>query len=186
MFRLLLICAAVVAVGCGCQNTYKQDIAEVKPQFAPMTSKTHVYVAMPEDALDKKESVPASGKRTALAIQEAFLRHSKFVTLATIPETLADSIAHARRIGADFVAFPSILEWRDRPTEWTGVRDRLKLQIDIVEATSGDVVRTTKIEGVSRWMTDGGDAPQDLLADPVDKFVRSLFRVVMTPSALPK
>jgi hypothetical protein len=186
MFRSLLMCAGLVACAVGCQNTYKQDITEVKAASAPMTSKSRVYIAMPEDAMDKKEPVPSSGKRTALALQEAFTRQTKFVTVAKVPETLADAIEHARNVNADFVAFPTILEWKDRPTEWTGVRDRLQLQIDVIEVSTGETIRSTKIQGTSRWMTDGEDAPQDLLADPVDKFVRGLFRVIMTPSALQK
>jgi hypothetical protein len=186
MFRKLLICVVLFAAGAACQNTYKQNVVEVKPLAEQLTSKTRVYIAMPEDALDKKEPVPASGKRTALAIQDAFLRHTKNVLAAKIPETLNDALEHARELACDYVAFPTILQWKDRPTEWTGVRDRLKLQIDLVSVTSREVVRTSTIEGVSRWMTDGDDAPQDLIADPVDKFVRGLFRVSLTPSALPR
>ena len=186
MFRPILICAAFIFLGTACQNTYQQEVTTPKPTAAPFTSKNRIYVAMPEDALDKKESVPGSGKRTALALRDAFLRHTKFVQVATVPETISDVLEHARQVGSDHVAFPTIIEWKDRPTEWTGVRDRLALQIDIIDAATGETIRTTKIHGTSRWMTDGGDAPQDLLIDPVDKFVRSLFRVVMRPSGLPK
>jgi hypothetical protein len=186
MFRLILMCAALIAAGVGCQNTYKQNVVEVKPLIEPLTSKTRVYITMPEDALDKNEPVPASGKRTAIAMQTAFMRHTKNVLIAKIPETLNDALEHARELACDYVVFTTLLQWKDRPTEWTGVRDRLKVQIDLVSVPSREVVRTSTIEGVSRWMTDGDDAPQDLLADPVDKFVRSLFRVSLTPSALPQ
>jgi hypothetical protein len=186
MFRSLLICAALLAACVGCQNTYKQNVTEVKPLPEPMTARTRVYIAMPEDALDKNETVPASGKRTTLALQTAFQRHTKNVIAAKVPETFNDALEHARELACDYVAFPMILEWKDRPTEWTGVRDRLKMQIEIVAVASREVALTSTIEGVSRWMTDGGDAPQDLMTDPVDKFVRSLFRVPLTPSALPR
>lgn len=186
MFRSILICAALIATGAACQNTYKQNVVEVKPLPEPLTAMTRVYVAMPEDALDKKEPVPASGKRTALALQDAFLRHTKNVLTAKIPENQNDAVEHARNLACDYVVFPTILEWKDRPTEWTGVRDRLKLQIQLVAVSSREVVRSSSIEGVSRWMTDGNDAPQDMLAEPVDKFVRSLFRVPLVPSGLPQ
>jgi hypothetical protein len=186
MFRLFIICATLLITGTACQNTYREEVVTPQATAAPLSSKNRIYVAMPEDALDKKEAVPGSGKRTALALRDAFLRHTKFVQVATVPETRSDVLEHARQLGADHVAYPTILEWKDRPTEWTGVRDRLALQIDIIDAATGETIRSTKIHGTSRWMTDGGDAPQDLLADPVDKFVRSLFRVIMRPSGLPK
>jgi hypothetical protein len=60
----------------------------------------------------------------------------------------------------------------------------LRLKVDLVEVNTGAVVRSTTIDGKGRWMTEGEDTPQDLLAEPVEKFVRSLFRLSYTPSAL--
>ena len=186
MVRTLIISAAILLGGTACQNTYHQEVTNPTPNAAPFTSKNHIYVALPEDGLDDKEPVASSGKRTALAIRDAFNRHTKYVTVATVPETLPDAIEHARNIAADHVVYPTILAWKDRHTEWTGIRDRLDLQIDVVDAGSGQTIRTSKIQGTSKWMSDGGEAPQDLLAEPVETFVRSLFRVNMRPLGLPK
>jgi hypothetical protein len=141
---------------------------------------------MPEDAMDKKESVAGSGKRTALVIQDAFKRHTKNVLTGRIPETLPDAIAHARDLYYEYVAFPTIMKWEDRATEWTGVRDKLALKIDLVSVETGQVIRSTTVDAKGKWMTDGDEAPQDLLAEPVDKFVRSMFRTTYTPTALEK
>ena len=154
--------------------------------MAPLRSNSRVYVAMPEDALDKKNPVPQSGKRTALAIQDAFKRHTRNLVTSKYPETLPEATNHARDLQYEFIAFPTILKWQDRPTEWTGVRDKLQIKIDLISVETGQVLRTTMIDAKGRWMTDGDDQPQDLLPDPVDKFVRSLFRTTYTPSALEK
>jgi hypothetical protein len=186
MFRFIFICMALMLAMTACKNTYKQAVVETQPMREPLTARSRVYIAMPEDALDKKEPVPASGKRTALAFQEAFQRHTRNVITAKTPETREAALARARELMCDYLVFPVILEWKDRPTEWTGVRDRLALKVDLIAAESGETIRSSPISAISRWMTDGGDAPQDLLAEPVDKFVRGLFRVMVTPSALPK
>jgi len=37
---------------------------------------------------------------------------------------------------------------------------------------------------VFEWLTEGGDSPNDLLEQPIEGFVNSLFRRVEKPSAL--
>ncbi len=176
----LLLCAV------GCQSVYKQTTNDVSPNIQPLRATNHVYVALAEDAVYKKETVPNSGRRTALSFIDAFQRQTKNVTLARVTEPLPDALIHARDRGADYILWPTILKWEDHPTEWNGVRDKLSLKAELIEAATGTVVRTTQIDAIGRWLSDGEDGPQDLLASPVDKFVRSLYRVTYTPSALQK
>ena len=168
----------------GCQTTKKEPTAQVTKTGPPLPLNSRVYIAMPEDAMDKREPVPGSGRRVALALQDAFKRHSRNVLLGRITENLDQAIGHARDLEYDYVAMPTLLKWEDRPTEWTGVRDKLQVKIDVVSARNGEALHSTTIDTKGKWMTDGDDAPQDLLAAPIDKFVRSMFRVTYTPSAL--
>ncbi len=184
--RSILIFSLILAAGIGCQNTYNQTTTEAQPGAAPLRSNTRVYVSMPEDAMDKKDTVASSGRRTMLAVEAAFKRQTKGVITARIPETREECIHRARALGCEYVAFSTILKWQDRPTEWTAVRDKLDLKVELIAADSGETVRSTTVQAKSKVMSDGDGAPQDLLADPVDKFVRSLFRLTYTPSALQK
>jgi hypothetical protein len=186
VIRSILISSLLLAGATGCQNTYKQTTTEVKPNATALKSTSRIYVAMPEDAMDKKETVATSGRRTMLALRDAFKRHTKNVVASQVPETLPDSITHARLLDCEYVAYPTILKWQDRKTEFTGVRDKLQLRVDLVSVESGEVIRSTTVEAKSKMMTDGDEAPQDLLPEPVDKFVRSLFRMTYTPTALQK
>ena len=136
--------------------------------------------------MDKKEEVPGSGRRVALALQDAFKRHSRNVLVGRISENLDQAINRARDLEYDYVAMPTLLKWEDRPTEWTGVRDKLQVKIEVVSIRTREVLHSTTIDTKGKWMGDSEAAPQDLLAAPVDKFVRSLFRVTYTPSALQK
>jgi hypothetical protein len=179
-----LLAALCVFAGSGCHSTYNQTFANPRPDIAPLRASTRVYISMPEDAIDKKDPVPASGRRTTIALEGAFKRQTRGVYTAKLPETMSEALTRARERECEFLAFPTILKWQDRPTEWTGVRDKLQLKVDLILVATGDIVRSTTIEGKSKFMTDGEDEPQNLLADPVDKFVRSLFRVSYTPSAL--
>lgn len=183
-FKNAALALLLIGAAAGCQHAYEQKTQDLTPSWEPMRPSTRVFIAMPEDALDKKEPVPNSGKRTALALHDAFARHTRTVFTARSPEPFAESLARARAATCDYMVFPTILTWQDRPTEWTGVRDKLQVKIDLVSVASGVVVRTTTINGKSRFMTDGGDAPQDLLSEPIDRFVRPLFRLSHTPTAL--
>lgn len=186
MFRLFLFSALLMALTTACRTTVNQTTSEPTAGEPPLRGNSRVYVAMPEDALDKKEPVPGSGRRVAVALQDAFKRHTRNVLMGRIAETLPEAINRARDLEYEYVAMPTLLKWEDRPTEWTGVRDKLKVQIDLVSVQSGAVVRTTTFDSKGKWMTDGGETPQDLLADPIDKFVRSNFRITYTPTALQK
>jgi hypothetical protein len=184
IYRIIFVTAALVLGGTGCHSTIKQTGGEVSASAAPLKPGARVYVAMPEDALDKKVPVMGSGKRTALALQDAFKRHTRNVVMSKAPEGLQEAMDHARDLSYEYVVLPTILKWQDRPTEWTGVRDKLQIKIDMISVGTGQVVRSTTIDGKGRWMTDGEDAPQDMLAEPVDKFVRSAFHITYTPTAL--
>lgn len=184
VYRIILVAVALVLGATGCQSTIKQTGGEVSASAAPLKPGARVYVAMPEDALDKKVPVMGSGKRTALALQDAFKRHTRNVVMSKAPETLEQAMERAKDLSYEYVVLPRILKWQDRPTEWTGVRDKLQVKIDLVSVETGQVVRSTMIDGKGRWMTDGEDAPQDMLAEPVDKFVRSAFHITYTPTAL--
>jgi hypothetical protein len=184
VYRILYLALALIFVGVGCHSTINQTGDEAGSGNAPLQAGSRVYVALPPDAIDKKVAVMGSGGRTASAVSDAFKRHTRNVVRGKMPETLEEALAHARELQYEYVAYPVILKWQDRATEWSGVRDKLQLKIDLVEVNTGAVLRSTMIDGKGRWMTEGEDTPQDMLGEPVEKFVRSLFRLSYTPSAL--
>src|SRR4051812_17947803 len=132
MFRTILLSASVAVAAIGCKSAVDQKTTVVAPEAAPLRGNSRVYVAMPEDALDKKEMDQESGKRTALAIKDAFKLHTKNVATGRTPETPEEALSNARQLSYEYLAMPTILKWQDRPTEWTGVRDKLELKIDII------------------------------------------------------
>jgi len=180
----MFLAVTLVVGGIGCHSTINQTNEEPGTGEAPLVNGSRVYVALPPDALDKKVAVMGSGGRTASALNDAFKRHTRNVVRGKMPETLEEALTHARDLQYEYVAYPVILKWEDRATEWSGVRDKLQLKIDLVDVKTGGVVKSTMIDGKGRWMTEGEDTPQDMLAEPVEKFVRSLFRMSYTPSAL--
>lgn len=75
----------------------------------------------------------------------------------------------------EYYVIPEILHWEDRATEWSGIPDKIQVKISIYEGKTWKEVASTIISGKSKWATFGGDHPQDLLPEPLNKYVESLY-----------
>lgn len=168
-----------------CQHTYEQvplgDANALPPRLEP---RSIAYVAVPLDAKYKKKLVFDSGQNTAAAIREVLARHVSRAYVGREPETLRDALATAQRAKCTYLIYPSILNWENHATEFSGIRDRLELKLQVVAVATGARLHEVVLKGASRWMTDGGDTPQDLIREPVEEYFASLFQPLYIPSAL--
>lgn len=183
--RLAFFCAlaAAAVLGSGCQSTYSDRQVSNAP-VPLLRSDTRMYIGMPVDAADRKDVAYQSGKQVAEAIFTAFSRNTRPVYISRTPESMGEALESARRVNADYLAYPTIQLWEDRATEWSGRRDKLKLRVDLVDLETSEVVYSKEIEATGKWLSDGGDSPADLIQQPVDHFANALFRRTETPSAL--
>jgi hypothetical protein len=76
---------------------------------------------------------------------------------------------------AKYYAVPEILHWEDRATEWSGIKDKLEIKLTVYEAARPAPVASTVLSGKSKFMTFGGDHPQDLLPALIGAYVQSLY-----------
>jgi hypothetical protein len=184
MVRLpAILLVALLATVLGCKHTYEQ--VPVTSTGVKLRSNGTVYVATPADARFKKEIIVDSGRTAAKAIREAFARHARLAWVGRRPETRDEALSSAQGIPSTYLVYPTIVRWEDRSTENTGRRDRIELKIEVLDPLSGEVLHATVLKGTSRWFTDGGDKPDDLLTEPIEKYVASLFQPVYAPSGLP-
>ncbi|MCI0534799.1 MAG: DUF4823 domain-containing protein [Verrucomicrobiales bacterium] len=144
-----------------------------------------VYVAVPSDAYQKKELTIDSGRQTAELVRDAFAKYVRRAYVGRQTETFAEALATGRKFNCTYLVYPWLLRWEDHTTEFSGVRDKVEIKIEVVDIPSGEILHATTIQGKGPWMTSGGDSPPDILAEPVGKYVASLFQVIHTPSALP-
>jgi PBP1b-binding outer membrane lipoprotein LpoB len=166
-----------------CETTYtEKNLTNEPPPILKSTSR--IYVAIPFDASFKDTVAQQSGKNTAEAFQVAFLRYSRSVYTSKFPESAGEALESARRANMEYVLYPTILRWEDRATEYTGLRDRLALKVDLIDLNSGTIVFSREAEVTGKWMSDGGETPRDLLTDPAEQFANSVFRRIDRPSAL--
>lgn len=76
--------------------------------------------------------------------------------------------------GADYYVVPEILHWEDRATEWSGIPDKVEIKISVFDKRQTELA-STLISGKSKWVSPGGDHLQDLLAEPLNRCIESLY-----------
>lgn len=91
------------------------------------------------------------------------------------PESLDSARRKAVAANVAYVFEPTILNWEDRATEWSGLPDRITVRTVIWNAKTGSEVASTLARASSKWATFGGDHPQDLLPDLMANFVDRLY-----------
>lgn len=162
---------ALSLVLAACASTYtRQTITASQVKLASTGS---VLVAVPHNGSYGDESYPASGSETAGAVRSAFARFSNNV------QVTASGCSELGCLTSDPTAFeyyvvPRILHWEDRATEWSGKKDKIEVKITVY-GRDGNPIASQIISGKSKWATFGGDHPQDLLAEPINDYVQSLY-----------
>ena len=175
--------ALVALLATACKTTYtEKNLTSEPPPILRSTSR--IYVAIPFDASFKDVVAEDSGKLTAQAFQAALLRYTRSVYTSKYPESVSEALDNARRGNLEYVIYPTIVRWEDRATEWSGIRDRMALKVDLIELNTSTIVFSREVESTGKWMTDGGESPRDLLAEPAEQYVNALFRRIDRPSAL--
>jgi hypothetical protein len=162
----------LLATACGCTSTYKSTNLTVPA--AKLERGKSVVIATPANGAYGNREYAGSGKITALAVRAAFAKFTNAAKVSTECKDL-NSLKEKGPSQSDYCVVPEILHWEDRATEWSGRPDRIEILLSIYEGTSWKELASVSIAGKSKWATFGGDHPQDLLAEPIKKYVESLY-----------
>lgn len=157
----------------GCADTH--NIKRLDASAVVLDRAGSAYVSVPVDGRYGQTIYPNSGRMTAFEVTRAFSPHLVKTTQGKGFQTRDKALETARAGGYRYLIQPEILHWEDRATEWSGLPDQIKVEIDVIDVASGEVLDSAVIEGKSKWATLGGDQPQDLLESPLTDYARSLF-----------
>ena len=125
-----------------------------------------MYVTTPPDGRDdRRRTYAGSGGWTASAIAGALRDRGATVILGDTAASLPEAVQAAGVANADYVVYSRITHWSDRATEWSGIPDRITLNMSVHEVATDAVLNRQEIRASSRWATFGGDHPQDLLPE---------------------
>jgi hypothetical protein len=133
------------------------------------------FVAVPTDGRYGRTVYNGSGLMTTQIVARALARKLQNVEQATEVQSHEAALLAARRGGAIYLFVPTILQWEDRATEWSGISDKVEIQLRVIDVASGAELDRAIINGRSGLATFGGDHPQDLLPKPVGDYIDALF-----------
>ncbi|WP_028112334.1 DUF4823 domain-containing protein [Ferrimonas kyonanensis] len=157
----------------GCSSTYQHTPISVfegvlDPQLA-------VLISVPKDGWYDTQNYRNSGRMTANAVRAAFMKHASKVTVTD--RCKGESCLSLEGVGEyGYYVKPQILHWEERATEWSGLPDRIEIKLTIYDMKTAKPISSNVYTGKSKWLTFGGDHPQDLLPGPTNSYVTSLYQ----------
>lgn len=170
MRRRGLVLLTVVLMGCS--STYTRSDLSI-PTVILERGKV-VAIATPANGSYGGKEYSGSGQNTATVVRAAFAKFARETSVVADCQTLS-CLTEKMGATADYLVIPEILHWEDRATEWSGIKDKLEVKLAVYDARSGKELAASSLAGKSRWATFGGDHPQDLLPEPINGYVASLF-----------
>jgi len=168
---LVLLLLAILLTSCA--STYKHS--ELRLPSIKLDSSKGALISVPEDGWYENTQYRNSGKMTANAIRLAFIKNVSVVDLvASCHGEECFNTIDPEKYG--YYIKPEILHWEERAAEWSGKPDRIEIQIVIYDTNTRKEIANSSYTGKSKWATFGGDHPQDLLPDPTNQYVNSLYQ----------
>jgi hypothetical protein len=181
--RHIVLLALVSLLFSGCQHRFEEISSNPGGARPQLESQSTAYVPLPLDAMRKNKPIDNSGQITATIVRDALGRHVRQAYIGRRLESRSESLEAARRANCTYLVFATLLRWDDHATEYTAIRDKVEVKLEIHDVASGAVLDTVTLKGKSRVMTDGGDAPEDMLHEPIERYIASLFPKRAIPSA---
>jgi len=156
----------------GCNSTYTQS--ELHTPTTNLDASLGVLISTPEDGWYGNTQYRNSGRMTANAIRAAFSKHTSNVTISREchGDDCLDNI-DVEKFG--YYVKPEILHWEERNTEWSGKPDRIEIQMVVFDSATQEELANSSYTGKSKWLTFGGEHPQDLLSEPTNEYVGNLY-----------
>lgn len=176
MREVKLLVAVIIAAIAGC-TLPQQEIRRSDPGRSLLSRGDSVYVALPRDAVYKGKTYRNSGQKTSDVLLSLFSRRGMKAEKASSYQTFEDAKKTARDKAYKYLFYPTILQWEDRKSEWTGKIDEVKVQIDIVDASTDEVLESTILVGKNDMVGSGLERPQALLSKLFSDYVHGLFDV---------
>ena len=158
----------------GCADTH-QIVRLGSNDFTKLNSNDGIYIAVPKDGSYGDKYYNGSGINTTQMIYSAFSMMARDIEQGREYEKFSEAIESAKSNGSKYLIYPTILHWEDRATEWSGIPDKVEVKIEVVDIKTKKSITGSIVKGTSGVATFGGDHPQDLLREPISKYITSLY-----------
>lgn len=164
----------------GC--AYTHAIYSSESHVPRLTAASRLCVLSAIDGVYQGDPYEGSGKEVAVRVKNALAM--------PIPQTRlidsTDEIEGAQRCtesGAQYMLAPSIQHWEDRATQWSGLRDLIRIQVRLIQLQPPPpkILKTGYFEARNGWLTFVNNPPEELLSQD-DGFFWFVRRLVGLPT----
>ncbi len=162
----------------GCANSYRieRDGGASNPTV-PLIAKTdRVLVTLPSDGAYGATRYQGSGQSTQQSVIASLAAMGVSVSVGGPCDDPAAASAMGKQAGVQWVVAPRIHQWEDRATEWSGLPDRIRIELRTIATSSSSPTDITIVEGSSKWATFGGDHPQDMLLPALKPWAEAIVK----------
>ncbi|MGL4712680.1 MAG: DUF4823 domain-containing protein [Shewanella sp.] len=169
MFKKLLavfICGSTLA---SCAQIKHTSLTRTNIYLNP---EREVLIEMPEDGKYQQIKYLNSSSKLVNLLRGEFI---KYATVNKVCEA-SDCIAEIHKKSNAYLVKTKILHWEDRETQWSFRPDIVEIEISVVDATTGEVVRNSIYRAKSRVIQFfAGTSPEDILERPTREAIASLY-----------
>jgi hypothetical protein len=170
MRNVLLLFVVILLSGCAA----KYNQVDLHTPTSNLIKGKSILIATPENGTYGDKVYSSSGRMTALAVNAAFAKFSNNIEVSKKCNDF--KCLKVNESGQfNYYVIPEILHWEDRATEWSGKPDKIEVKVSVYDSETENELASTIIKGKSKWATFGGDHPQNLLTEPLNTYVGSLY-----------
>ncbi len=152
----------------------QHSLSPINTQTASPSSSDAFCVMVATDGAYGGEIYAGSGRTVSNRILYVIRqRHPITQLVETIDEDQAIHLCAAK--GANYILSPLILHWEDRATNWSGMRDHIKIEIRLIKVAPKIFVRSAIFEARNSWFTFVNDDPSELIDESFDQVIANLI-----------
>lgn len=151
---------------CGCA-THQVDSKTSKT--LDLDTAQPVYVAWAEGSFQEEN------KQLQAAFQDAFSIYADKVLVGTQPFSLEMAFKLAQSFGKGYIVYPKITYWEDNNTPWNTKRDKITVEVVLVDAVNVQVLGKSTLNGKSSPFVFKNDTPAAILPELTKRYVEGLF-----------
>ncbi len=174
MKHIACLLMALLLVGCATANI--ERLSQSQDKGTVLQGGERVFVALPEDGVFEGHHYTDSGKYVQQYFYDSLLRYADTVINAVKVLPLEEAKAEAKRQNAEILIYPGIVHWEDRNTMWSGLRDKVRINVIVYSLADNKTLDKTSLYATNAWFTFVHARPENRLRTIIPPYVKALYQ----------
>jgi len=134
-----------------------------------------IFLALPKDGGYRNDIVTGSGKTTLSKLQYVLEDYALKIFVGSTYELIEACKTTAKEKGAKYLFFPTIANWEDRATAWSGLPDKVEIKMVIYDLENDQIIYSVQLNSQSKRLTMGTTDPSELLLGLFQEFAQQIY-----------